>query len=105
LTHPKEHISLSFLVQKYSELPLNLLYANHFSCEALFCSELLNIKQTVDSSLFYSILADKIKNERVLAFVEEAKKITPLGCMWWYGREWAELRADYCQSLKSLGLD
>lgn len=105
LTHPGQHIPLSSLVAKYTELPLNLLYVNHFSCEALFCSELLDIKQMVDSSLFYSVLEEKITTERVLAFVHEAKKITPLGCIWWYGRKWEQLQANYCRRLKRLVVD
>ena len=87
LTHPIPHIPLPFLIDKYAELPLNLLYANHFSCEVLFCSDLLDIKEIVDSSQFYSILEDNVTHERVRAFIEYAKKITPLGCVWWYGRK------------------
>src|SRR6266446_1333624 len=105
LTHPQPHIQLSSLVKKYDGLPLNLLYANHFSCEALFCSELLDIKQMVDSSLFYSILADRIKSERVLAFAQEAQRVTPVGGVWWYGRKWDELSSDYCHSLVLLSVD
>lgn len=99
LTHPGPHISLPSLVQKYAELPLNLLYVNHFSCEALFCSELLDLKKLVDSSMFYSVLNERIQHERVKAFVEQAKKITPPGCIWWYGRRWEDLRHDYCSNL------
>jgi len=100
LTHPGPHIPLPSLVQKYSELPLNLLHVNHFSCEALFCSELLDLKQQVDSSLFYSALDERVEHTRVRAFVEQAKKITPQGCKWWYGRRWSDLGHDYCSNLE-----
>ena len=102
LTHPIPHIPLSFLIDKYAELPLNLLYANQFSCEVLFCSNLLDIKEMVDSSQFYSHLEDRVTHERVRAFIEYAKKITPPGCIWWYGRKWSDLQVDYCKQLVEL---
>jgi hypothetical protein len=105
LTHPGPHIQLSSLIHKYSELPLNLLYANHFSSEALFCSELLDIKDVVDSSLFYSVLTEQIQNERVRAFIRLAQKITPLGFIWWYGRRWNQLENEYCRQLELLAVD
>jgi hypothetical protein len=61
------------------------------------------MKDVVDSSHCYSILEHEIKHERVRAFVEHAKKITPLGCVWWYGRKWTDLQADYCNKLIELG--
>jgi hypothetical protein len=104
LTHPGQHIPLSSLVEKYAELPLNLHYVNHFSCEALFCSELLDIERTVNSSLFYSILDERIQNERVRAFTKHAQKITPLGFVWWYGRKWEEVADSYCRELETIAL-
>jgi hypothetical protein len=99
LTHPIPHIPLPVLTEKYAHLPLNLLHVNHFSCEALFCSELLYIDETVDSSEFYSILEDQVTHERVRAFIKWAKRITPAGCLWWYGKQWDDLRIDYCKRL------
>ena len=52
LLHPLRHIPLSLIGEQYSSLPLNLCSVNRFSCEALFCSELLDIENRVDSSLF-----------------------------------------------------
>jgi hypothetical protein len=76
-------------------LPLNLLYVNHFSSEMLFCSELLADAHVVDTSRFYSTLSDVITNERVRAFLEQAKDITPPDCTWWYGLPWSALDRDY----------
>jgi hypothetical protein len=104
LTHTGCNHSVDDLVDKYSALPLNLLHINHFSSEMLFCSELVDLKQLVDSSMFYAILEDRIKNERVRAFAYHAKKITPPGCTWWYGRNWEELQKDYCPGLVQIAM-
>src|SRR6266436_7110597 len=62
LTHEGANLSVNKLIEKYALLPLNLLHINYFSCEMLFCSELLDIKEQVDSSLFYSILSERVKH-------------------------------------------
>lgn len=105
LTHPGENIKLDFLVRKYSNLPLNLLYINYFSCEMLFCSELLDFKSMVDTNFFYDFLNHRIRNVRVLGFVEQAKQITPPGFVWWYGKKWDQLIMDYCPTLDSAIFD
>jgi hypothetical protein len=99
LTHPGAHIPLAALLERYESEPLNLLTANRFSCEALFCSTLLDINETVDSSLFYSILAKQTSHKRLQAILKLAKRITPEGCHWWYGRRWSKLAPHYCTSL------
>lgn len=99
LTHPGDTLSVDGLIEKYSNLPLNLLHINNFSSEMLFCSELIDLNKVVDSTCFYNILNDRIQNKRVLAFAEQAKRITPPGCIWWYGRKWGRLASDYCPSL------
>lgn len=105
LTHPGPHLTLSWVFEKYAQLPLNLLHINHFSCEALFCSELMSDREVVDSSAFYARLRDASKDARIMAFAEQAKRITPPGCMWWYGRRWSELEGDYCPNLFRLAID
>src|SRR5947209_11148502 len=87
---------------KYSDLPVNLIYINYFSCEFLFCSELLDLKQMVDSSLFYSILEQKFENSTLRKFLTESPKITPFGTMWYYGREWFEISEYYYQHLEQI---
>jgi len=99
LTHPGPHIPLRRIIDEFAGLPLNLFYANRFSCEALFCSDLLDIGQIVDSSRFYELLDDRIKQPRVRAFAKYARSITPPGLMWWYGRQWHELERSYCRRL------
>lgn len=102
LTHPVPHIPLSALAKKYGALPLNLEYINHFSCEALFCSELLEIDHTVNSTLFYTILDERMQNERVRAFARHAQRVTPPGFSWWYGRRWKEVATTYCKGLERI---
>ena len=102
LAHKIPHLSVDALARKYARLPLNLLYANFFSCEMLFCSDLLDIKQLVDTGLFYAILEERVTNRRVRAFVNYAKEITPPDCIWYYGRTWSKLQGDYCPDLELL---
>jgi hypothetical protein len=105
LTHSMPHLSVSLLLNKYATLPLNLLTVNSFSCEALFCSELLEPGNIVDSSAFYKILDTCTRSERVRAFVKSSQTITPPGCIWWYGRPWQALEAGYCPGLERIAID
>lgn len=105
LTHPVEHIPLAALLQKYENLPLNLFHINHFSCEVFFCSDLLEIKRLVDSSLFYSILDRDCKSRRIAAFARETRRLTPPECIWWYGERWELLEGDYCPMLRLRSCD
>jgi hypothetical protein len=104
LTHPIPHIPLDSLIRKYSELPLNLLYINQFSCEVLFCSELLSLANIVDSSNFYRQLTD-VSDNRVRSFARHSEQITPPGFVWWYGRAWQQLVDDYCPGLLQLSVE
>jgi hypothetical protein len=100
LTHGRKKRTISKLMDRYSELPVNLLYTNYFSCEFLFCSELLDLRKIVDSSLFYSILRKRFKSEVLLRFLREAPRITPYGAIWFYGKEWRELKSNYYRHLE-----
>jgi len=101
LIHDGPNIKFDSIVEKYSQLPLNLLYINYFSCEMLFCSELLDIKQLVDTADFYSIIEERVNSPRVRAFARYAKEmITPSDCIWYYGRKWGSIKHDYCPDLK-----
>lgn len=103
LTHPGDNLELMDLINKYSLLPVNLLNINYFSCEFIFCSKLLDINQMVDSSLFYNILRENFEaqpfNQRLLLFLRHAHDITPLNCIWYYGKKWIELKDNYCPNL------
>ena len=104
LTHHGEHMTLGFLSDKYSKVPLNLLYVNHFSCEFFFCSELLDLKSLVDTNLFYEILNDELKHPRLRAFLKLVPKVTPPDCVWYYGKQWADLEKEYCSDLQRLSV-
>ncbi len=99
LTHTGPMLSLDYLFAKYSSLPLNILHINNFSCETLFCSELLDAENVVDSTKFHAILNERAPNERVAAFVRHTPLITPLGCKWYYGMRWCDLEQEYCPDL------
>lgn len=94
--------ALRELIAKYEELPLNLLHINYFSCEFLFSSELLDIEQTVDTSMFYRILENEFQSEKLRRFLAESPKITPHDCVWFYGREWDQIRQYYFRTLEAV---
>lgn len=103
LTHGIPNLVVSDLEKKYNQLPINLITINHFNCEMLFCSELLDIDQKVDTTFFYQFLEEKITSRRVLRFIQECKdKITPSGFTWWYGKRWNCLQKTYCVGLESI---
>ncbi len=99
LTHPIPHLSIEPLLRKYDTLPTNWLHVNEFSCEVLFCSELLNLSLEVDTTRFYEILSVATSSPRIRTFCDRAKRITPPACRWCYGRPWQELEPDYCPQL------
>ncbi|HEY1708260.1 MAG TPA: hypothetical protein VGG10_08330 [Rhizomicrobium sp.] len=102
LTHPIPHERLEVLEARYKSAPLNLATFNRFSCEFLFCSELLDLKSEVDSTLFYSLLAERFTDPRLKFILKAAQKITPKDCRWWYGRPWRGLRPSYFAYLKGV---
>jgi len=95
LTNDMPYIPLSLICEKYSQLPLNLLTANYFSCEALFCSELLN-DGCIDTTKFYNILRLEYSGSaKLLKLIDLSHLITPEDCVWYYGKEWYTLESDY----------
>ena len=99
LTHGDELRPVTRLLDRYASLPVNLLYVNYFSCEVLFCSDLLKVNETVDSSAFYAELDRICVSPRLRAFATQARLITPEQCVWWYGRSWTRLEPNYCPAL------
>lgn len=95
LTHPASHDRLSVLEKEFDGLPYNLESINRFSCKFFFCSELLNINNQVDSTLFYEILNRRFRKPTLRGLLRGTALITPRGCRWWYGLRWSRLRAGY----------
>jgi len=95
LTNELPLIPLSCICDKYLQLPLNLSTANRFSCEALFCSELLSNEQ-IDTTVFYDILRERFSNyPKLLKLIEMSLLITPENCMWYYGKHWNTIERTY----------
>lgn len=100
LTHAIPHESLSLLAVKYQSLPINLLTVNRFSCEFMFCSELLANEEIVDSDRFYAALRSRFDSPRLRRFIDLCQSITPTGCIWWYGKPWDSLAPDFERHLQ-----
>ncbi len=99
LTHSIPNERVDALCEKYDKLPLNLTNINYFSCEFLFCSELLSLCGRVDSTKFYKVLHERLQTQRLKRFLEFCPLITPSDCVWWYGRSWGDLANDYERNL------
>ncbi|MEX0613771.1 MAG: hypothetical protein WD229_16750 [Pirellulales bacterium] len=100
LTHPTAHLSSSELATAYEDQPLNLQTANRFSCEMLFCSDLLDEKECVDTERFYDRIEAEFASPRLKAISRLAQYVTPRGMRWFYGRSWRDLQLSYCTGLK-----
>lgn len=95
LTNELELITLNDIEKKYSSTIVNLRTVNNFSCEALFCSELLKC-EIVDTSHFYDTLRRRFRNNnRLMRFIDKAHLITPEDCIWYYGKDWSHLKNSY----------
>ncbi|MEX0921419.1 MAG: hypothetical protein WDZ84_01470 [Rhodovibrionaceae bacterium] len=95
LTHPKPLIPLRQLFSKYSEFPVNIQTANYFSCEALFCSELLEELGYIDTTYSYRLLSEYSSETWWSRLLEGCKKITPEDCVWYYGESWSKQSERY----------
>ncbi len=102
LTHNNIFLNVDSLIKKYEKLPVNWITVNYFSCELLFCSELLKENEIVESESFYKKLESKVTNSRILKFIDQSKIITPPGFTWYYGKNWSELTKNYCSQLNKI---
>lgn len=99
LTNELPLITIKELKMKYSNLPINLRTVNDFSCEALFCSELLNVG-IINTTEFYSCLKKNFaKEKRLMKYIEKSHLITPEKCIWYYGLPWNEVNKSYLKHL------
>lgn len=101
LTH-ESFLGFEMLLKKYERLPVNNVSVNYFSCELLFCSELLIDHELVETTRLYGIIERASQNKRIGRFVELSKIITPENFVWYYGKRWAELVTAYCSGLTKL---
>jgi hypothetical protein len=102
LTNEKRLLTVREIEDKYSWTPVNLQSVNYFSCEAIFCSELITDSRVVDTSVIYDRLASALPRKRLQAFLRHAELITPRECVWYYGRPWTNLMPSYCPRLTRL---
>ena len=80
----------------------DLACQRHFSCEFLFCSELLGETKKVETTKIYQQLNEASDSLRIKKFIELCKIITPEGFMWYYGKYWNELKLEYCKNLTKI---
>lgn len=96
----RHHLPLNspdVILARYSTQPLNLITANRFNCEALFCSSILDpVDGILDLTKAYALLEARVANDPHLhALVQLTEQITPRSGQWFYGRPWDELERDY----------
>lgn len=80
-------LNVEQLLQAYEKKPLNLKTANYFNCQMLFCSQLIQINEMVDTTQIYQYLGSLHQYAWLPKLLELTKKITPSDCIWYYGRE------------------
>ena len=100
LTNPDGLIPLDDIKHKYAFAPVNLQTANYYSCEAIFCSELQAEDEQIETSAIYNKLEDALKGPRFERLIQAATTITPLDCLWYYGRSWSLIAKTYCPDLE-----
>lgn len=86
LTHDM-FLKIDQLIEEFSNLPINLYTANRFNCQMLFCSELLEKTQIVDSTYIYNYLEEYVHQEWMTKLIALTEFITPRGGLWYYGRK------------------
>ena len=91
LTNKNGYIDSVYLFDKYKYCPINILEANAFSCEALFCSEFCEMLGMVDSSRIYDLILEEF-GEGFRELVNLTELVTPRGGLWYYGKPWAQIR-------------
>ena len=92
LTHPGPHENVEELLEKYEWEPVNWETVNRFNCEVFFCSTLLDTTERVDTTEFYNTLENRKNGENVTKILEMMPQVTPRAMMWYYGREWREVK-------------
>ncbi len=100
LTHTQRLLHWERLIERYRRKPLNILTANRFSCEYLFCSDLIAKAGIVDSSAFYDLAIEQEPSIRPLISLSEL--VTPRNCQWYYGRRWNDLAVAYGTHLETI---
>ncbi len=87
LSNEPGHINLSEISRRFSGRPVNIQLANEFSCQALFCSELVENLQAVDTRKIYDKLYRSL-DQKLEPLIDLAQYVTPIGGYWYYGRPW-----------------
>lgn len=91
LTNQIGYVGKDYLFDRYRQSPINIMQANNFSCEALFCSEFCEALGVVDSSRTYDTILKEF-GEEFRELVSLAELVTPRGGLWYYGKPWSEVR-------------
>jgi hypothetical protein len=96
LTNEKGLLTIDEIENKYVNFPINLVTANDFSCEAIFCSELQKKVEIIDTTKVYQFLNEYFsRNKRIQKIIDLAHYVTPEGCCWYYGKS----KTDYIENM------
>jgi len=87
LSNEPGYIKLSEINRKFLGRPVNIHAANEFSCQALFCSELVEKMRAVDTRKIYDELYRSL-DPKLEPLIDLAQYVTPIGGYWYYGRAW-----------------
>ncbi len=82
-------------IESFSDMPINLIAANRFNCEIFFSSDLALPEGIIDTTSFYERIQRHCTSPRLAKLLQLVEKVTPRGCVWWYGKPWNELAPSY----------
>lgn len=87
LTNETGYLRLEEIERKYRRRAVHIASANSFSCHAIFCSELVEEFQAVDTNRIYEQLYE-VLDPKLAPLIDLAQSVTPMGGYWYYGRPW-----------------
>lgn len=99
LTNESGYINPDELCEYFEVAPVNILSANVFSCQALFCSRYVQELGVVDTEKIYV----KLYEEFPVGFrplIDLCQIVTPRGGLWYYGKAWSDVIRFYGKCLR-----
>ena len=87
LTNEPGYFPINSIEERFVYEPVHIGTANRFSCQALFCSELTEKFQVVDTRRIYDDLYQML-GAKIAPLIDLAQAVTPIGGCWYYGRNW-----------------
>lgn len=90
LTHRAGLLDPDYVLYRYSLKPINLATINHFNCEFVFCTKLIEEDKCVRPARLYEYAVRHSQSPAIHRIVDFCMQITPPDACWYYGIGWKE---------------